>query len=99
MLVHNVFFWLKEGHSKKDKESFISEVKMLAHIPDVESVYVGTPAAVNDRKVIDKSYDVALTVIFKDIASHDSYQTHEIHQRFLANNSSKWTRVLVYDAN
>ena len=99
MLVHTVFFWLKEELSAADKEAFIDEVKTLKDISDAESVYVGTASETTARPVIDSSYDVSLTVVLKDISAHDAYQEHEIHQRFIENNASKWTKVLVYDAD
>ena len=98
MLVHTVFFWLNEDLSAEDKAGFADEVRTLADIPTAETVYVGTPAATEPRPVIDSSYDVCLTVILKDMTAHDVYQEHEIHQRFLEKNASKWTKVQVYDA-
>ena len=99
MLVHTVFFWLKDDISAEDKNGFADQVQTLATIPSAEAVYVGTPSPTADRPVIDSSYDVSLTVILKDIPSHDIYQEHQIHLDFLKNNSHKWAKVLVYDAD
>ncbi|MEM6701044.1 MAG: Dabb family protein [Bacteroidota bacterium] len=49
--------------------------------------------------MVDHSYDYALIIHFADQAGHDAYQPHEIHQAFVANNSSLWTQVKVYDTS
>lgn len=98
MLVHSVFFWLVEGATAQDHKMFENELATLKNIGSAEAVYVGT-VAVTDRPVIDRSYDYALTVIFKDIEAHDRYQEDPIHKDFLKNCSSLFGKVLIYDAD
>ncbi len=95
MLVHSVFFWLKPGIDRTD---FRREVERLAGIPGLVACHVGTPAKTEKRPVIDDSYDLALTVIMPDIASHDAYQVHPLHQAFLSACRDRWIRVQIYDA-
>ncbi len=96
MLVHTVYFWLKSG---QDRAAFTAQVATLAGIPGLVACHVGTPAATAKRPAIDDSYDVALTTVMPDVATHDAYQVHPLHLAFLANNKDKWTRVQIYDAD
>ncbi len=96
MLVHTVFFWLKPNI---DRAAFQADVATLGDIPGVQFCYVGTPAATPDRPVIDASYDVGLTVILPDLATHDIYQEHPLHLAFLAKRKNDWMRVQVFDAD
>jgi hypothetical protein len=68
-------------------------------IETVDSIYIGTPAATPDRPVIQKNYDVALTVVLKSLEDHDVYQEHQIHLDFVKNNSHRWESVVIYDAD
>lgn len=99
MLVHSVFFTLKEGLTDEQKAAFIDQVKTLGDIDTVKSIHIGTPAATPDRPVIQKNYDVGLTVIFDSIAEHDVYQDAQIHLDFIENNKDLWESVVIYDVD
>lgn len=100
MLIHTVYFWLKDEYrNDADKAQFKAGVETLMDIPSAEQVFVGTPAGTLKRPVVDDSYDVALTVICDSVASHDAYQEHAIHHKFLEDHISKVAKVLVYDAD
>ena len=98
MLVHTVFFWVKPELTATQRAEFRRGVETLGTIKHVEIAYVGTPAAVPDRPVVDKSFAVGLTVLCKDVAAHEAYQVDPIHKEFIAKFSSCWTRVQVYDS-
>lgn len=98
MLVHAVYFWLKKELSSEDIAAFREGLQTLAGIPAVQAIYVGAPAPVPVRPVIDNTFTFGLTVLFADIASHDAYQEHPLHRAFLARFGAFWDKVLVYDA-
>lgn len=98
MFVHTVYFWLQDGLSEGDKKNFYAGVESLKEISAAEACYVGTPADTH-RAIIDRSYDVALTVICKDKAAHDEYQVDPIHLKFVENFQHMFGRVLIYDAD
>ena len=98
MLIHTVYFWLKPTLDPERRAAFRNGVDSLRTIPCAEAVYVGTPAA-TDRPVIDKSYDIGLTVILSDMAAHDAYQIDPIHRRFVDEFGGDWERVVIYDAD
>lgn len=98
MLAHTVYFWLKEDLSAGNIAAFRAGLESLAAIPSVTGIYVGAPAPVPVRPVIDNTFSFGLTVLFPDMAAHDAYQDHPLHQGFLERFSGYWTKVLVYDA-
>ena len=97
MLVHSVYFWLKPDLSEADRTTFKEGLESLAGIPVVNAIKVGTPAATPERPVIDASYDFGLMVLLDNMADHDVYQQHPLHQSFLEHCSGMWDRVVVYD--
>ncbi|MFH0996098.1 MAG: Dabb family protein [Pseudomonadota bacterium] len=97
MLSHIVVFWLKEDLSGAQRSAFREGLESLKSIESARGVYIGAPAGTGDRPVIDKSYSLALTVLFDTIRDHDAYQVHPLHQTFLKNFGSFWSRVLIYD--
>jgi hypothetical protein len=98
MLVHTVYFWLKEnappGERKRLAESCLG---LLGRVPSVRHIWAGSPAATPRREVIDASYDVGLTVVLDDLPAHDLYQEHRLHKEFIARHKEHWKRVQVYD--
>ena len=98
MLVHSVYFWLKPDLTDGQREAFRAGVESLKAISCSEAVYVGTPSS-TDRPVIDRSYDIGLTVVLKDLAAHDAYQVDPIHRRFVEEFGTWWSRVVIYDAD
>ena len=99
MLIHTVLFWLKKDLDAEQVAQFRAGLETLKGIESAETAYIGTPSATPERPVIDSSYDYCLTVILKDIPSHDAYQDDPIHLEFIANCKEFWTEVKVYDAD
>ena len=97
MLVHAVYFWLREDLSEEDRETFAELLHGLTTIEDVHQGYIGRPAD-TDRPVIDRSYSWAEVLIFTDRAAHDRYQAHPTHRRFVERCATFWTKVLIYDS-
>jgi hypothetical protein len=96
-LIHSVFFWLKEGISDTDRNAFLAGVASLEAIESVRHMYVGPPAATEERGVVDNSYSIALIVHFDDLAGQDAYQVDPIHLKFVEELNGMWTKVVVYD--
>jgi hypothetical protein len=98
MLIHSVYFWLRPDLNAADRSHFRSEVQKLSSIKSIDRIYVGLPAAIAERAVTDRSFDVALTIVFKDGPAHDAYQVDPVHLAFVEGNKASWTRVQVYDS-
>jgi len=96
-MIHTVYFWLNEDLSKNQRQEFADAVELLEGIPSVKRMFVGPPAPTPAREVVDASYDYALIVWFDDVAGHEAYQVHEIHQEFVDSQEEKFASVRVYD--
>jgi hypothetical protein len=95
--VHVVFFWLK-NEDEKTKKAFLTELrKFIDHVDMIKSQHIGTPAD-TDRPVIDNSWTFSLILSFDSKKEQDKYQEHQLHKEFIANASSLWDKVLVYDS-
>jgi hypothetical protein len=97
MLVHSVFFWLDPGLSGEKVAEFDLRLRALLEIPGICHGFVGKPAATR-RPVVDCTYSYALTLVFEDLAGHDSYQVHPVHKAFVTECASNWVKVVIYDA-
>lgn len=95
MIVHQVFFWLKDP--KSHLHSVMEGCKTIGKLATASSYQVGIPAPTAKREVIDDSYHIALTVNFKSIADHDLYQEDPDHLGFIAEHGDKWEKVWIYD--
>lgn len=99
MLVHSVYFWLKEDVSAEKFEAFREGLESLGRIETTQAIYIGTPAETADRPVVDRSYSIAATVVFASMADHDAYQEHALHKAFLDNFADYWRKLVIYDAD
>ena len=97
MLVHTVFFWLKEKENPEAQAALAAGLKALATIDLIAQAYVGTPADTR-RPVIDHTYDFSITFVFASEADQTAYQTHPDHLVFIDQCAHLWERVVVYDA-
>jgi hypothetical protein len=98
LLVHHVYFWLKNPTSKEDLNKLIEGISSLKKIETLRMVKIGVPAATTKRDVIDDSYSISLLTVFDDVKGHDTYQDHPIHTKFVATYSPLWNKVVVYDS-
>lgn len=97
MIVHHVFFWLKNAGSGAERVQLIEGVRQLGAVETVRQLFVGTPADTDPRPVIDSSYDVSELLFFDDLEGQAIYQDHPLHQQFIENHQHLWEKVLVYD--
>ena len=99
MLVHTVVFWLRKDLTAAQREEFLKEgLESLRPIASVSALHVGSPAPIPPRPVVDASYDFAISVMFTDVAAHNSYQVDPLHTAFVARFKTYWERVQIYDA-
>lgn len=97
MLAHHVLFWLKADTTEDQKNAFKKGLESLEEIETVKTFHIGTPAPI-DRPVVDITYTFSLTIIFEDLAGHDVYQVHDLHQAFLDQFRVLFEKVVIYDA-
>lgn len=98
MLVHNVFFTLKD-RSESAKEALVAACRHhLTGHPGTTFFACGTLEPDLDREVNDRDFDVALLVVFATRADHDNYQEAPRHKQFIAENRESWAKVRVFDS-
>jgi hypothetical protein len=97
-LVHHVFFWLKNPNSKEDLNKLLEGLRTLEKIETIRKLHIGVPASTEKRPVVDSSYSASELMFFDDLEGQKIYQDHPIHQKFIADCSHLWDKVIVYDA-
>src|SRR5450432_3860057 len=98
LVIHHVFFWLKNPKSTQDRDKLVEGVKTLEKIETVRSIHVGIPASTTPRKVVDASYAVTELIFFDDLSGQSTYQDHPVHKEFVETYGHLWDRVVVYDS-
>jgi hypothetical protein len=97
MLIHNVYFTLKDN-SDKARQHLIDECyTYLSGISGIRSFYSGVLAEKNKRPVNDRDFDVGLHVVFEGQKAHDDYQASKPHHEFVERNSGNWENARVFD--
>lgn len=98
MLSHDVYFTLKDN-SPEAKKKLVAACKKYQSGHEGEVFFAAGPLAESlKREVNDLQFDVALHIVFKDIASHDKYQDAKRHQQFIDENKDNWKKVRVFDS-
>jgi hypothetical protein len=98
VLLHHVYFWLKNPENQKDRNQFEKAIRELVKVPVIKASHLGVPASTEDRDVVDHSYTYSLLVVFGSQSDQDLYQEHPIHLEFVDKNSYLWEKVVVYDS-
>jgi hypothetical protein len=97
-LVHNVYFTLND-RSDSAVEKLIADCrKYLAGQPGIVFFAAGSLAKDLARDVNDRDWDVALHMVFATPEHQAAYQIDPLHQRFIAENKSNWSKVRVFDS-
>lgn len=98
MLVHNVYFTLNDASPAAVDALVKGCHKYLKDHPGVVFFAAGPLAEELARPVNDRLHQVALTVVFRDKASHDVYQTAPLHNQFIDELKGNWRQVRVFDS-
>src|SRR5262249_49218338 len=98
LLVHNVFFALKDNSGPARYRLLVACRKYLAQHPGIVFFACGTVAEELRRPVNDGEFDVALHIVFQNQAAHDQYQNAPLHLKFVEENKDNWQKVRVFDS-
>jgi len=100
MVLHNVYFWLKEEVTESQKTGFEKGIKdFLEAVDEIQRYEIGVPATTPDRDVVDHSFGVSIFVWFNNVEDHNTYQTHEAHDVFIKSFNDLWAKVQVLDSS
>ena len=97
MLVHQVYFWLKEPNSTEDQAALKRGLQKLLTIKTIKSGHIGVPASTPARDVVDHSFSFAYFTSFESLEDHESYQVDPVHLQFVEECAHLWSKVQVYD--
>ena len=97
-LVHNVYFKLSDSSDAAIARLIAGCREHLTGHPGTVFFAVGTLADYS-RPVNDRDFDVALHVVFDGRGSHDQYQTHPRHLKFVEEHKPTWSKVRVFDSD
>lgn len=98
MIAHHVLFWLKADTTEVQKVAFRKSLETLEAVEVIKFMHIGTPAPI-ERAVVDTTYTFSLMVTFENMAAHDEYQVHPVHQAFLNEFRILFEKVIIYDAH
>ncbi len=98
MIGHMVYFQLNESTPKTKQQLVDACKKYLSKHEGTVFFAAGVLAEKLDREVNDRDWDVALHIVFKNMAAHNKYQEHPRHLKFIAENKDNWKKVRVFDS-
>ena len=98
MLSHDVFFTLKDNSTEAKKQLVAGCKKFLSEQPGTVWFAAGMLVEDHQREVNDRSFDVALHIVFKNKMSHDKYQEAPQHHQFIEEFKDNWKAVRVLDS-
>ncbi len=82
MFSHVVIFWTDPANPKAADELLAGMNKYLRPIPGVLQFHAGRMVP-SHRPVVERSYQVALNLMFADKQAQDNYQVHPLHVEFV----------------
>jgi len=98
MLSHAVFFGLRDDSREACERLVASCRKHLRDHPGVLFFSVGCREERLAREVNDLEFQVALHVVFEDMAAHETYQAAPEHALFIEESEANWAEVRVFDS-
>ena len=93
---HTVVFWLKADTPASKVDEIIANTKSIERMSMVEKVYVGQPI-MSPRDVVDDSFSVAFTMVFKDEAALQAYNADPHHKKLSSRTLPHVARGVIYD--
>lgn len=96
LLVHHVFFYLKDPQSAPDEAKLLEGLEKLAKIYTIQLSHIGRPARTSGAE-IEQGYSVSWLCFFKNLIEEEIYQTDPIHLKFLEEYAHLWEKRVVYD--
>lgn len=94
---HIVLVWLKEPGNMEMRKQFVAASRSLNDLPGIVNRHVGVVLPSN-RKIVDDSFDVAVTVTLKDKNALQAYLEHPRHQQVLKEKLKPLVgKIIAYD--
>ncbi|MPR35658.1 Dabb family protein [Salmonirosea aquatica] len=97
LLVHHVFFYLKDPQNAQHESQLLEGLGKLAQISTIQLSHIGRPARTSGD-AIEKGYSLSWLCFFKNLIEEEIYQTDPIHLKFLEDYAHLWEKRVVYNA-
>jgi hypothetical protein len=96
-ITHVVMVWLNEPGNKQQQAAFIKASEQLNNFPGIVNRHVGVVIP-SDRKIVDDTFDVAVTVTLKNKKALQAYLNDPKHKKILHDKIKPLVnRTVVYD--
>ena len=97
MFSHVVIFWTDPKKPKAADDLVAGALKWLKPIPGIVHFHIGRMVP-SQRPVVERTYQVALNIVFTDKKAQDDYQAHPSHIEFVEKAfKPNCARCVVYD--
>lgn len=96
-VTHVVMVWLKDPGNKAMRNQFIKESRTLNDLPGIIHRHVGEVLP-SDRKIVDDTFDVAITATLKSEQALQAYLKHPKHKQIVEKKLKPLiNRAIAYD--
>ena len=96
-ITHVVMVWLNEPGNKQQRSAFIKASEQLNDFPGIVNRHVGVVMP-SDRKIVDDTFDVAVTVTLESKKALQAYLNDPKHKKILHDKIKPLVnRTVVYD--
>lgn len=96
-ITHVVMVWLNEPGNKRQRAAFIKASEQLNDFSGIVNRHVGVVMS-SDRKIVDDTFDVAVTVTLKNKKALQAYLNDPKHKKILHDKIKPLVnRTVVYD--
>ena len=96
-VTHVVMVWLNEPGNEKHRAVFIKASKELNDLPGIVNRHVGVVVP-SDRKIVDDTFDVAVSVTLESQAALQAYLNDPKHKKVLHDKIKPLiNRIVAYD--
>ena len=97
MFSHVVIFWTDPKKPQAADDLVAGALKWLKPIPGILHFHIGRMVP-SQRPVVERTYQVALNIVFTDKKAQDDYQAHPSHTEFVEKAfKPNCARCVVYD--
>jgi hypothetical protein len=98
MIVHNVFFKLKDTSPEAIASLVADSHGFIAEIPDIRFYAVSERLEEMQRPANDQDFHVNLCVVLENREALDVYAYHPAHKSYIEKHSSNWETLRVFDS-
>lgn len=96
-ITHVIVVWLNESGDATARSKFVKATEKLNNLPGVIHRHVAVVEE-SDRSVVDDTFDVLITVTFKNKAGLKSYLEHPEHKAVVSVFKTMVNRIVIYNS-